>query len=87
MPGDARGNPDDLRRFARSLRQFKTQVESQLNGLDGQFRGLSWNDAQQQKFANEWQSMQRSLRRFLQDLDHHVPYLEKKAKQLEDYLR
>ncbi len=80
-------DPADLRRFAQQLRQFKSDVEGQLGRLNGQLGGMHWSDAQQRRFASEWEQSARSMRGFLASIDQHVPYLERKAKQLEDYLR
>jgi len=80
-------DPADLRRFAQQLRQFKSDVEGQLGRLNGQLGGMHWSDAQQRRFAGEWEQSARSMRGFLAAIDQHVPYLERKAKQLEDYLR
>lgn len=80
-------DPADLRRFAQQLRQFKSDVESQLNRLSGQLNGMQGSDAQQQRFRGEWEKSANSMRRFLSSIDQHSPYLERKAKQLEEYLR
>lgn len=87
MSGHVEASPEDLRRFARSLRQFKADVDSRLGALGGQLRGLHWNDDQQRRFTQEWDRTSRSLRTFLQQVDQHAPYLEKKARQLEEYRR
>jgi uncharacterized protein YukE len=80
-------DPADLRRFAQQLRQFKSDVEGQLGRLNGQLGGMHWSDAQQRRFSQEWEQSARSMRGFLSSIDRHAPYLERKAKQLEDYLR
>ena len=44
-------------------------------------------DPQQRKFADEWDKISQSMRTFLSSIEAHAPYLDRKAKQLEDYLR
>jgi hypothetical protein len=87
MAANVNANPEDLRRFARSLRQFKSDVEGKLGALNSQFRGLTWSDDQQRRFAQEWDRTSKSLRSFLQQVDSHAPYLERKARQLDEFLR
>lgn len=80
-------DPAELRKTAQQLRRFKTEVESQLSRVNGQVAAMRGGDAQQRKFADEWDRTARSMRGFLASIDSHAPYLERKAKQLEDYLR
>jgi uncharacterized protein YukE len=79
-------DPADLRRFAHQLRQFQSEVQSQLNRLSGQLNGMRWSDAQQRRFLADWEGSARSMRAFLSSIDQHSSYLENKSKQLEDYL-
>ena len=80
-------DPDELRRFASALRRFKSDVEGQLSGLNSQVQRMRSSDPQQQRFATDWDRTARSMRSFLGEIDRHAPYLDKKARQLEDYLR
>jgi uncharacterized protein YukE len=80
-------DPAELRRTAQQLRQFKSEVESQLNRVNSRVNAMRAGDPQQRKFADEWERTARAMRTFLGSVDNHAPYLERKAKQLEDYLR
>lgn len=80
-------DPDELRRFAGSIRRFKSDVEGRLNALNSQVHSMRSSDPQQQRFAADWERTSRSVRAFLSEIDRHAPYLENKARQLEDYLR
>jgi uncharacterized protein YukE len=80
-------DPDELRRFASALRKFKTDADRQLNSLNSQVQRMKGSDPQQQRFASDWERTSRSMRSFLAEIDRHAPYLDKKARQLEDYLK
>jgi uncharacterized protein YukE len=80
-------DPDVLRQTAQQLRRFKSEVESQLNRVNSRVVAMRGADPQQRKFADEWNRTANSMRSFLATIDSYAPYLERKAKQLEDYLR
>ena len=80
-------DPAELRQTAQQLRRFKSEVESQLSRVNSRVVTMRGADAQQRKFADEWNRTAGSLRSFLATIDSYAPYLERKAKQLEDYLR
>jgi ubiquinone biosynthesis protein UbiJ len=80
-------DPDELRQTAQLLRRFKSEVEQQLGRVTGKIASMSGADPQQRRFAAEWDKTAKSLRSFLAAIDSHAPYLERKAQQLEDYLR
>ena len=80
-------DPAELRKTAQQLRRFKSEVEAQLSRVSGQVTNMRGSDPQQRKFAEEWDKTARSLRSLLSSIDSHAPYLERKAQQLEDYLR
>ncbi len=80
-------DPDELRRFAAAIRRFKSDVEGRLNSVNSQIGRMRSADPQQQRFAADWERTARSMRSFLAEIDRHAPYLEKKARQLDEYLR
>ena len=80
-------DPAELRRTAQQLRRFKSDVESQLGRASGRVSAMRGGDPQQRKFAEEWEKTARAMRALLTSIDSHAPYLERKAQQLEDYLR
>jgi uncharacterized protein YukE len=83
--GGAHANPDDLRRFARSLRNFSKEIEAQLNRLNGEFRGLDWKDDQQRRFEQEFQKSTASMKSFLHSIENYAPALDRKARALDEY--
>lgn len=82
-------DPEELRRFAQSLKKFGGDVQERMASVSGQMASLerSWRDQEQKKFAEEFQQQMQTLARFLETIDHHVPYLMRKAEIIEEYLQ
>ena len=82
-------DPEELRRFALSLKKFSTDVQERTASLGGQLAGLerTWRDQEQKKFAEEFEQQIQALARFVEMIDHHVPYLLRKAEIIEEYLQ
>ena len=81
-------NPEELERFAQSLRQFNAQLGDSMSRLEGQFASLgdTWRDQEQAKFAQEFQQTMRVLRNFMRAADAQIPFLLRKAQRARDYL-
>jgi uncharacterized protein YukE len=82
-------DPEELRRFALSLRKFSGDVQERMTSVNGQMAALerTWRDQEQKKFADEFQQQVQVLSRFLEMVDRHVPYLLRKADIIEEYLQ
>ncbi|MCM2373433.1 WXG100 family type VII secretion target [Aporhodopirellula aestuarii] len=82
------GDPDQIRQFAAQLAQFTEELRQRGGSLAAQMNQLeqSWRDEQQRKFNQEFQDQLRQLQRLIQATDQHVPYLMRKAEQLDQYL-
>jgi len=82
-------DPEDLRRFAGSLRKFSGEMAERITSLGAQLSGLerTWRDQEQKKFAEEFQQQIQALVRFIEIVDRHVPYLMRKADIIEEYLQ
>jgi uncharacterized protein YukE len=82
-------DPAELRRFARDLTRFNSDLETLLVGLQGRLKELerSWADQEQRRFAQEFEVTVKTLRRFLDASTQHVTFLAKKAGHIEDYLQ
>ena len=82
-------DPEELRRFALSLKKFSGDVQERITSLGGQLASLerTWRDQEQKKFAEEFQQQIQSLARFIEVVDRHVPYLLRKAEIIEEYLQ
>jgi uncharacterized protein YukE len=82
-------DPEELRRFALSLKKFGTDVQERMASLNGQMASLerTWRDQEQKKFAEEFQQQVQVLARFIEAVDRHVPYLMRKSEIIEEYLQ
>ena len=82
-------DPEELRRFAQSLKKFSTYVQERVKSLSGQLAVLerTWRDQEQKKFAEEFERQIQVLGRFIEVIDRHVPYLARKAEIIEEYLQ
>lgn len=81
-------DPEELRRFARSLNQFTNDVEGNMASLRSQLKNLesSWRDQEQSKFAEEFETAVAAIARFVEAGKLHVPFLLRKAQHIEAYL-
>lgn len=82
-------DPEQLRRFAGQLRAFADDLQQRSTALANQMNELeqTWRDQQQRKFADEFQQQMRQMARLITATRQHVPYLLRKAEQIETYLR
>jgi uncharacterized protein YukE len=87
--GKANVDPAELRRFARDLTRFNSELETLIGGLQSRMRELerSWADQEQKRFAQEFDQTVKTLARFLDASAQHAAFLAKKARHIEDYLQ
>lgn len=88
MCAQAIGSPEDLERFVGELKYFNSQLADAMSRLQGQFvrLGDTWRDQEHQKFAQEFEQTMRILHRFMRSADEQIPFLQRKAQRLRDYL-
>jgi len=81
-------DPGELRRFAQDLKRFNSQVRDQMTLLLGRMNelGETWRDREQVKFVSEFEQTMRTLHRFADSTDQHIPFLLRKAEKIEAYL-
>jgi uncharacterized protein YukE len=81
-------DPAELRRFARDLTRFNTDLETLTAGLQSRLKELerTWTDQEQRRFTQEFDLTMKTLRRFLAASTEHATFLAKKARHVEDYL-
>ena len=82
-------DPEELRRFARNLKQFNGELQNQMSMLHGQLNGLgaSWRDQEHEKFVQEFELTMRAIGRFIDTTNEHIPFLLRKAERVEEYLQ
>jgi len=88
MP-QAVADPDELRQFALKLKKFNTELRDRLVSLNSDMSALgeTWRDQEHKRFAEQFDEHTKMMARFLELSDKHVPYLVRKAAQLDEYLR
>ena len=82
-------DPDELRRFAVELERTTAEVQNQLMTLQARYKQLgdSWKDQEQAKFSEVFEQTLRTLSRFVDVSNQHIPYLMRKAQRADEYLR
>ena len=82
-------NPEDLRAFALKLKQFNHTLSEQAGMLMSQLDTLSatWRDQENAKFTEDFKEHLRLLAHFVEANNMHIPYLQRKAERLEEYLQ
>ena len=82
-------DPDEFRQFARSLKKFNTDIRDKMARLNHELQALSstWRDQEQKRFTQQYEEHTKIILRFLEMSDQHVPYLVRKADQIDEYLR
>jgi uncharacterized protein YukE len=81
-------DPDQLRQFAGHLHRFVEELKTRGTALGAQMHQLeqTWRDEQQRKFAEDFTEQMRQLSRLVQSTEQHIPYLMRKAEQIDAYL-
>jgi uncharacterized protein YukE len=81
-------DPEEVRRFAKELKRFNDDVQSKAAALQARFSALggTWQDQEQQKFAEEFITTMKVLKKFVEVAEKHTPFLLRKAQRIEQYL-
>ena len=81
-------NPEEVRRFASELKRFNDDVQGRAAALQARFAALgnTWQDQEHEKFAEDFISTMKVLRKFVEVSEKHTPYLLRKAQRIEQYL-
>ena len=81
-------DPEEVRRFAKELKRFNDDVQVRAASLQARFSALgsTWQDQEAEKFADEFLSTMKVLRKFVEISEKHTPYLLRKAQRIEEYL-
>lgn len=81
-------DPEEVRRFAKELKRFNDDVQLRAQSLQARFAALgsSWQDQEADRFAEEFVSTMKVLRKFTEVSEKHTPYLLRKAQRIDEYL-
>ncbi len=82
-------DPDELRDFARALKKFNGELQDRIARLNNQLAalGTSWRDQEHKKFCQQYEEHMKMMVRFLETSERHIPYLMRKADQVDEYLQ
>jgi uncharacterized protein YukE len=81
-------DPAEVRRFAHELKRFNQDIQDRLALLQARFVALgdTWQDQEHERFADEFRSTMKTVARFMEVSNQHVPFLLRKAQRIEEYL-
>jgi uncharacterized protein YukE len=81
-------DPEELRRFASDLKRFNADMQAQITSIQRRFTklGETWQDQEQEKFADTFEKMIHVMSRFVEASDKHIPLLLRKAQKIQEYL-
>lgn len=81
-------DPGEVRRFAEELKRFNGDLQQGMSSLAARFSALgdTWQDQEQVKFAEEFRSTMKALKKFIEVSNSHGPFLMRKAQRIQDYL-
>ena len=81
-------DPEEVRRFAKEMKRFNDEVQAKAASLQARFAALgsSWQDQEAEKFAEEFITTMKVLKKFVEIADKHTPYLLRKAQRIEECL-
>jgi uncharacterized protein YukE len=81
-------DPEEVRRFAKELKRFNDDIQVKASSLQARFAALggTWQDQEHEKFAEEFITTMKVLKKFTEVSEKHTPYLLRKAQRVEEYL-
>ena len=81
-------DPEEVRRFATELKRFNDDLQTRAGALQARFSalGATWQDDEHQKFAEEFITTMKAMKKFLEVSEKHTPFLLRKAQRIEEYL-
>ncbi len=82
-------DPEELRRFAASLKKFNSEVQERITSLGGQLVSLNrtWRDQEHRKFSEEFEQHMKVIAHFMEVTKDYIPYLVRKADAIDQYLQ
>ena len=81
-------DPEQVRLFAKELKRFNDDIQLRASALQARFAALgsTWQDQEQEKFAEEFVTTMKVLKKFTEISEKHTPFLLRKAQRIEAYL-
>lgn len=83
------GDPEELERFAHSLKQFSDSLNDAVGNLNGAFASLgdTWQDEKRARFEEDYKALVQQLHQFNSSAEEQVQYLAVLSSRLRDYLQ
>lgn len=81
------GDPDSIKQLGRKLRQASDEMDKIAQGLLAALKGTDWNDQVQKRFEQDLTQLVKNVRSFKVQADSAEKHLQRKARDLENYLR
>lgn len=81
------GDPDSIKQLGRKLKQASDEMDKIAQGLVAALKGTDWDDQVQRRFEQELAQLVKSVRSFKSQADSAEKHLQRKARELENYLR
>ncbi len=81
-------DPEQVRKFADELKRFNSDLQDRVASLQARFAALgdTWQDQEHAKFAEEFKTIIKALKKFVEVSNQQSPYLLRKAARIEEYL-
>jgi len=82
-------DPEELERFAHSLRLFIDSLNDAVGNLNGAFSSLgdTWQDQKRAQFEEDYNAVIQQLHQFNSNAEEQVLYLIERASHLRDYFQ
>ena len=82
-------DPERVRQFAEELHRFNSDLQTRMSALQARFSALgdTWQDQEHEKFAEEFRTILKAMKRFVEVSQQQSPYLLRKARKIEEYLQ
>lgn len=81
------GDPESIRQLARKMRQASDDMERTAQGLWSAYKSTDWNDQAQRRFEQDLNHLVKNVRAFKAQADSAEQHLQRKARELENFLR
>jgi uncharacterized protein YukE len=81
-------DPEEVRRFAKELKRFNDDLQVRAASLQSRFTSLgsTWQDQEHEKFAEEFVTTMKAIKKFVEVAEKHTPFLLRKAQRIQEYL-
>jgi hypothetical protein len=81
-------DPNELRRFAATLKRFKADLQMSAAGVHGSLMSLgdTWRDQEHDRFKADFELEMHHFEAFYERADEFIQYLLRKAERIEEYL-